>query len=158
MKNYGFSFTVLLTTFCLAQAQPSGADEPSAITPNATSIKSTVTSQEVTLAPSTGAATLSIKKQVKKSKPKGNGFLRRMLEPVTDLQSQSLKLQEQIVKLERPIENLQPPMIKLEERVRSVEDEINDLQKYLSEVKGELIEVHSDISGVREQITKLISR
>ncbi|HEY9681076.1 MAG TPA: hypothetical protein V6C86_05795 [Oculatellaceae cyanobacterium] len=100
---------------------------------------------------------------------KGNGFIRRMLEPVTELQSQSIRLQEQIVKLEKPIENLQPPMVSLQERVKSVEQQMTQLQTNLTDVKGGISSVHNDISavhgelsgvhdelsGVRNQISKL---
>src|SRR5688572_29764919 len=50
-------------------------------------------------------------------KPKKKlGFMRRMLEPVTELQTQSIKLQEQIIRLERPIEMLQAPIVDLSNR------------------------------------------
>jgi peptidoglycan hydrolase CwlO-like protein len=152
MRKTITGLTLAATTTLAISICPAHADEianniaPVSITPNSTS--AVFAKPEVT----TTVGKIATMKKVKK---KGNGFLRRMLEPVTDLQSQSLKLQEQIVKLEQPIENLQPPMIKLQERVLSVEGQLSEVQKNLGDVREELKSVHGTISGVSAQITRL---
>ena len=131
-------------------------ETPAAIELTPCSLGSAVTLQvPATIAEPPLVAKVAKVETAKKPKKGFNSFLRRMLEPVTDLQSQSLKLQEQIVKLEQPIENLQPPMWKLQERVLSVEGQLSEVQKNLGGVRDELKSVHGTISGVRTQITRL---
>jgi predicted nucleic acid-binding Zn-ribbon protein len=94
-------------------------------------------------------------KKGKAQKPAKQGFMRKILAPVTDLQTQSLELQQQIVKLQAPIENLQPPMIKLQDRVSSVEHQLSGVQKDMDSIRDELRSTHSDISAVHTQISRL---
>ncbi len=78
--------------------------------------------------PETSVGIASATKKSEASTKKKVGIVRRMLKPVTDLQTQSIKLQEQIIKLERPIESLHPPIIELSERVLAVDGQLSKLQ------------------------------
>ncbi len=92
------------------------------------------------------------KKVPAKKKP---GFIRRMLEPVTELQGQSIKLQEQIIRLERPIEGLHTPITGLSHHVGSVDGQLVGVQKNLTGVRNDLGSVKEELRGVRNDISSL---
>jgi hypothetical protein len=86
---------------------------------------------------------------------KGFHPIKKMLQPVENLEGMSIKLEQQIVKLEGPIASLQPPMINLQGKMTSVNDTMGKMQTQLNGVDSQMTGVRADLAKMRAEISDL---
>jgi len=91
------------------------------------------------------------------AQPPIKGFhpIKRLLQPVENLEGMSIKLEQQIMKLEGPIAGLQPPMLNLQKKMTGVDEQIGTMQGRLNGMQTEVVGVRSDIAGMRKDIEAL---
>lgn len=83
---------------------------------------------------------------------KGFHPIKRMLRPVENLESMSIRLQQQIMRLEGPIASLQQPMLALQRRMTNFEKMLGGMDKNLTGVNSQVAGVQQQINGAREEI------
>ncbi len=88
---------------------------------------------------------------------KGFHPIKKLLQPVENLEGMSIKLEQQIMKLEAPIAALQPPMLSLQKKMTGVDDQIGTMQKRLDSMESQVTGVRSDLAGMRKEISELKS-
>lgn len=86
-----------------------------------------------------------------------HGFhpIKKLLQPVENLEGMSIKLEQQIMKLEGPIAGLQPPMVDLQKKMVGVDHHISSMQGQLTGMQGEVTGVRSDLAAMRQEIAGL---
>ena len=91
------------------------------------------------------------------STPPIKGFhpIKKLLQPVENLEGMSIKLEQQIMKLEAPIAALQPPMLSLQKKMTGVDDQIGSMQSRLDSMESQVTGVRSDLAGMRKEISEL---
>jgi hypothetical protein len=78
-----------------------------------------------------------------------------MLKPVTRLQEQSVKLEQEIMKLTGPIATLQPSMLRLDKSMTSVQKQMGDMQGTITGVNSQMGSMQGDIKAMREDLSQL---
>jgi hypothetical protein len=86
---------------------------------------------------------------------KGFHPIKKMLQPIENLEGMSIKLEQQIVKLEGPISALNPPMVHLQTKMTSVNDTMGKMQTQLNGVDNQMHGVRSDLAKMRAEISDL---
>jgi len=86
---------------------------------------------------------------------KGFHPIKKILQPVENLEGMSIKLEQQIVKLEGPIAALNPPMVSLQTKMNDVNGTMTRMQTQLNGVDGQMHGVRSDLARMREEIAQL---
>ncbi|MBU6452358.1 MAG: hypothetical protein KGS72_11300 [Cyanobacteria bacterium REEB67] len=86
---------------------------------------------------------------------KGFHPIKKILQPIEDLEGMSVKLEQQVMKLERPISALQPPMINLQHKMTSVDESMTKMQSQLNTVQAQMGGVRADLKTMRGEISEL---
>jgi chromosome segregation ATPase len=96
-------------------------------------------------------------KDLEADTPEIKGFhpIKKILQPVENLEGMSVKLEQQIMKLEGPISALQPPMINLQHKMTSVDDSMAKMQSQLKNVQTQMGGVRDDLKTMRGEISEL---
>ncbi len=81
--------------------------------------------------------------------------IKKILQPVENLEGMSIKLEQQIMKLEGPIAALNPPMVNLQTKMTNVNDTMGKMQGQLNGVDGQMHGVRSDLAKMRTEISDL---
>jgi DNA-binding FrmR family transcriptional regulator len=83
---------------------------------------------------------------------KGFHPIKKLLQPVENLEKSSVALGQQVMRLEGPIASLQTPMVGLQTKMTSVEQRMAQMQGKLSSVQGSMTGVTKDMHDIGEQM------
>jgi prefoldin subunit 5 len=91
------------------------------------------------------------------TQPPIHGFhpIKKLLQPVENLEGMSIKLEQQIMKLEGPIAALQPPMQSLQKQMITVDSQIGTMHGQLDSMQSQVQGVRSDLAGMKQEIKEL---
>lgn len=78
-----------------------------------------------------------------------------LFRPITRLQEQSIRLEQQIMKLTGPIAALQPGMLRLEKRIVSVEGQTGEVQNQMALMQKDISAMRSELGEIKKPIMEL---
>ena len=89
--------------------------------------------------------------------PPITGFhpLKKIFQPISDLEKTTEKLNVEGTKLEKPMGQLAEPMVHLQKKMVSVDAKVIQMQKTLHSVSDEVTGARSDLSSIREEMNDL---
>ncbi|HEY9793956.1 MAG TPA: hypothetical protein V6D22_26405 [Candidatus Obscuribacterales bacterium] len=112
----------------------------------------TKTAQAVSSIPGVNVDPSLMAKPVFDNPIKGFHPIKKLLQPVENLEKTSVALGQQIMRLEGPIASLQTPMIGLQTKMTSVEQRMGEMQGKLSNVQGSMVGVTHDMDDIGHQM------
>src|ERR1700679_2565660 len=86
---------------------------------------------------------------------KGFHPIKRLLQPIENLEDSSIKLEQQMVKLEGPIAAMHKPMVGIKDKMSDVNSTMNQMQDQVNGVDGQMKGVRSDLAKMHSEITRL---
>jgi predicted nucleic acid-binding Zn-ribbon protein len=78
-----------------------------------------------------------------------------LFKPITQLQRQSITLQQQIMRLEGPIGAMQPTMLGLRDQMVRVQGKMGEVDQQMTRVEGEMHNVRSGMTKVKDDVQRM---
>jgi len=78
-----------------------------------------------------------------------------LFKPITELQRQSIRLQQQIMNLEGPIGAMQPTMLGLREQMVHVQGKMGDVNQHMTRVEGEMNNVRGGMTKMKDDVQRM---
>jgi hypothetical protein len=86
---------------------------------------------------------------------KGFHPIKRLLQPIENLEGSSIKLEQQMVKLEGPIAAMHPPMVGIKNKMSDVNGTMNKMQDQVHGVDAQMKGVRSDLAKMHTEVSNL---